>query len=94
MSINILVTEDESIVRKDIERSLIGRDGVRVERLPEAGWSSLLRPALLKVIVVEPQALSVAGLYRYIRFMRRSGQDAGQKRDLAKRAFVIAPLLV
>jgi lipopolysaccharide export system permease protein len=84
---------DGNWVLKDIERSLIGRDGVRVERLPEAGWSSLLRPALLKVIVVEPQALSVAGLYRYIRFMRRSGQDAGRY-EVAFWGKLVQPLLI
>ena len=84
---------DGGWVLQDIERSLISRERVRVERLPEAGWSSLLRPALLKVIVVEPQALSVWGLYRYIRFMRGSGQDAGRY-EVALWGKLVQPLLI
>ncbi|NBC12897.1 MAG: LPS export ABC transporter permease LptG [Gammaproteobacteria bacterium] len=84
---------DGSWVLKNIQRSLIGRDGVRVERLVETGWSSLLRPALLKVIVVEPQALSVWGLYRYIRFMGRTGQDAGRY-EVAFWGKLVQPLLI
>lgn len=84
---------DGGWVLQDIERSVISRDGVRVERLAEAGWSSLLRPELLKVIVVEPQALSVWGLYRYIRFMQGSGQDAGRY-EVAFWGKLVQPLLV
>ncbi len=84
---------DGGWVLKNIERSLISGDGVRVERLAETAWSSLLRPALLKVIVVEPQALSVWGLYRYIRFMGRTGQDAGRY-EVAFWGKLVQPLLI
>jgi lipopolysaccharide export system permease protein len=87
------VFRDGAWMLRDIERSLIGADGVRVERLAEAGWSSLLRPSLLKVIVVEPQALSAWGLYRYIRFMNRSGQDAGRY-EVAFWGKLVQPVLI
>lgn len=87
------VYQDGGWVLRDIERSIISRDGVQVERVPEAGWSSLLRPSLLEVIVVEPQALSVWGLYRYIRFMGRSGQDAGRY-EVAFWGKLVQPLLI
>ncbi len=84
---------DGGWILQDIERSLIAEDGVTVERMDEAGWSSLLRPSLLKVIVVEPQALSVWGLYRYIRYMNRSGQDAGRY-EVAFWGKLVQPLLI
>ncbi len=87
------VYRDGGWVLMGIERSLISRDGIRVERLVEAGWSSLLRPSLLKVIVVEPQALSVLGLHRYIQFMGRSGQDAGRY-EVAFWGKLVQPLLI
>jgi lipopolysaccharide export system permease protein len=87
------VFRDGGWLLKDIERSLISADAVRIEQQDEARWSSLLRPALLKVIVVEPQALSVWGLYRYIRFMHRSGQDAGRY-EVAFWGKLVQPLLI
>lgn len=64
-------------VLQDIERSRVYPDRVEVERIDSATWSSLLSPALLEVIVVEPQVLPVWGLYRYVRYMQRTDQDAG-----------------
>ncbi len=87
------VYRDGGWVLQDIERSLITDQGVTVERMDEAGWSSLLRPSLLKVIVVEPQALSVWGLYRYIRYLGRSGQDAGRY-EVALWGKLVQPLLI
>jgi lipopolysaccharide export system permease protein len=80
-------------VLQGIERSLIGDDGVTVEHLEEAGWSSLLKPSLLKVIVVEPQALSVWGLHRYIQYLSRSGQDPGRY-EVALWGKLVQPLLI
>ncbi len=80
-------------VLMDIERSLVSRDGVRAERLEETGWESLLRPSLLEVIVVEPHALSVLGLLRYIRFMQQSGQDSGRY-EVALWGKLVQPVLI
>jgi len=66
-----------SWVLEGIARSTIGDERVEVSRLDQAGWSSLLDPALLKIVVVEPQVLSVWDLLRYVRYMVANGQDAG-----------------
>jgi lipopolysaccharide export system permease protein len=87
------VFRDGVWVLKDIERSLISREGVTVERMEESDWTSLLRPSLLKVIVVEPHALSVLGLYRYIEFMRSSGQEAGRY-EVALWGKLVQPILI
>ncbi|GAB0150226.1 MULTISPECIES: LPS export ABC transporter permease LptG [Marichromatium] len=68
---------DDGWVLQGIARSRVRPDGVEVERIAQARWDSMLDPGLLKVVVAEPQALPVWGLYKYIRFMRVNGQDAG-----------------
>jgi lipopolysaccharide export system permease protein len=59
-----------------IARSRAGPEGVEVERMERAGWSSMLDPGLLKLVVVDPKMLPAWGLWRYIRFMRVNEQDA------------------
>ena len=77
----------------EIERSRIGSERVEVERFERARWDSLLNPRLLEVIVVEPQVLSLWGLYRYLRYMQQSGQDAGAY-AVAFWAKLVQPLLI
>ena len=62
---------------EDIKRSRVTAEGVDVERVDQAEWDSVLDPGLLKVVVVDPQALPVWGLYKYVRFMALNKQDAG-----------------
>jgi lipopolysaccharide export system permease protein len=64
-------------VLEGISRSEVSEDGVSVSRLEQTGWDSLLSPALLKVVILEPHSLPVWGLYRYVRYMAANGQDAG-----------------
>ncbi len=80
-------------VLEGLERSRISADGIEVERMDAAGWSSLLSPRLLKVIVVEPHALPVWGLFRYIAFMKTNGQDAGPY-EVAFWGKIVHPFLV
>lgn len=85
--------QDGRWVLTDIERSRIGLEGVEVERLERARWESLLSPRLLEVIVVEPNALSVWGLYRYLRYMHQTEQDAGAH-EVAFWSKIVQPLLI
>ncbi|AUB81280.1 LPS export ABC transporter permease LptG [Candidatus Thiodictyon syntrophicum] len=63
-------------VLEGLSRSRVSMDGVQVERLPNAVWSSLLNPGILEVVVVDPRILPVWGLWKYIRFMTVNAQDA------------------
>lgn len=76
-----------------IRRSRIGTDGVEVEYFEQARWESLLNPRLLEVLVVEPQALSVWGLHRYLDYMRETEQDAGAH-AVAFWGKLVQPLLI
>lgn len=64
-------------VLEGIALSRVDGEGVKVERVEQAEWDSLLDPDLLKVVVADPRALPVWGLYKYIRFMSINKQDAG-----------------
>jgi len=59
-----------------IALSRVDGEGVKVERVEHAEWDSMLDPGLLKVVVADPRALPVWGLYKYIRFMSVNKQDA------------------
>jgi lipopolysaccharide export system permease protein len=76
-----------------ISRSKISEDGVQVSRVTSASWDSLLDPALLNVVLVDPQALPVWGLFRYVRFMAANNQDAGAY-GVAFWGKVVHPLLI
>lgn len=63
-------------ILEGIARSRAGPGGVEVERVERSGWSSMLDPGLLKLVVVDPKMLPAWGLWRYIRFMTVNEQDA------------------
>jgi len=68
--------EDGRWVLEGIALSRVDGEGVKVERVEHAEWDSMLDPGLLKVVVADPRALPVWGLYKYIRFMSVNKQDA------------------
>jgi lipopolysaccharide export system permease protein len=80
-------------VLEGISRSLIRADRVETSRVDRASWSSLLDPALLRIIVVEPQMLPVWGLLRYVRYMEANSQDA-RPYKVALWGKVIHPFLI
>lgn len=80
-------------VLEDISRSDISPDGVEVTRTTQTGWNSLLDPGLLTVVIVEPHALPIWGLIRYVRYMTESGQEAGAY-EVALWGKVVHPLLI
>ncbi|MEY6433264.1 LPS export ABC transporter permease LptG [Thioalkalicoccus limnaeus] len=78
---------------EEIARSHVSPEGVQVERIDLARWDSLLDPRLLEVIVVEPQALPVWDLYRYIRYLDTTEQDA-RAYQIALWAKIAYPVLI
>lgn len=85
--------DDGEWVLKDIARSHLGTDQVRVEHLQQDRWQSLIDPAMLRLLVADPHALSILGLWRYLRFLQRSDQDSGPYR-VAFWGKLVHPLLV
>lgn len=65
--------------------------GVRTDRPPSLPWATDLQPALLDVVVVDPETLPIADLWRYIGYLERNGLDSGSYR-LALWTKIAAPL--
>lgn len=84
---------DGGWVLEGIERSRASQSGVQVERIENSRWDSMLDPALLKVVVVDPRALPVWSLWKYIRFMTVNEQDASNYRVVFW-GKVVHPLLI
>jgi lipopolysaccharide export system permease protein len=82
-----------SWVLEGISRSRISDDGVEVRRLERTDWESLLDPALLRVVVVEPQILPIWSLMRYVHFMTTNGQDPGAY-EVAMWNKIVHPFLI
>ncbi|OCA52585.1 LPS export ABC transporter permease LptG [Photorhabdus namnaonensis] len=58
-----------------------------------ADWKILLTPEQLNVVALEPEALSISGLYQYIKYLKQSGQESGRYQlNMWKKIF--APLSV
>jgi lipopolysaccharide export system permease protein len=84
---------DGSWILDDVARSRIFDDRVEAERLPQEDWTSRISPALLEVVVVQPQMLSIWGLHRYIRYMKANDQDA-RSYEVAFWGKVVQPFLI
>jgi lipopolysaccharide export system permease protein len=76
-----------------IARSEISPERVRVTHMASATWDSTLDPGLLDVALIEPEALPIWRLFRYVRFMATNNQDAGPY-AVAFWGKVVHPLLI
>jgi len=75
----------------DVQRGELGGERFEVIRAERLEWPSLLSPELLSVVTIDPEDLSARDLYRYARYMRNNGLDAGSY-ELAFWQRVFAPL--
>lgn len=66
---------DRQWLLENIRQSVIGENGVTGRSMPRATWESLLDPEMLNLVIVQPQYLTVWGLFRYINFMRQNNQN-------------------
>ena len=53
-------------------------DHTEVVRAPEERWDVQLTPQLLGTVVMEPEALSITGLWRYIHYLGEQGLNNGR----------------
>ncbi|TAN49331.1 MAG: LPS export ABC transporter permease LptG [Methylococcaceae bacterium] len=76
---------------RGISRSELLKDRVNVTTTDEAEWGSLLDPALLSVVVINPENLSISDLLRYIVHMRNNSQNT-QPYELALWGRLVTPV--
>jgi lipopolysaccharide export system permease protein len=59
---------------KDVEKNFFQPTQVSREYLPTLTWDALLKPELIKIVVIRPNKLSSIGLYKYINYLKQNGQ--------------------
>ncbi len=60
----------------DVAETWLTPERVRVRTQAQTPWPALIQPELLAVLAVEPQALSLVGLTRYIDYLQTSSLNA------------------
>ena len=63
-------------VLQNIAQTELDADGIQKRTLPEAAWSSILKPDLLQMVTINPDSLSIWNLIKYSRFLNSNGQNA------------------
>lgn len=78
---------------RDVSRTEFGDQEARVVEMAETVWTGALSPELLRLFVLEADALSSAGLLRLIHYLRENNLDSSAYAlALARKA--VAPLTV
>ena len=67
---------DERWLLEDVVQTSFEGSQVRVTRIPQIHWTSVLTPALLSVLLVDPQQRSARDLYYYVQHLRENRQQA------------------
>jgi len=76
-----------------LSQSEITVEGIKTRTFEQAQWDSLLSPALISLIVVNPLQLSVRDLYGYYRYLNDNGQDSARY-ELAFWSRLVLPISI
>jgi len=76
-----------------LTQSQISLQGIKTRTFERAQWDSLLSPALINLIVVNPLQLSIRDLYGYYRYLVDNGQEA-DRYELAFWARIMLPVSI
>jgi lipopolysaccharide export system permease protein len=80
-------------VLENIRQSEFLPEEVRTRTLRRAVWKSFLDPALVDMLMVDPNVLPLWDLYRYITFLQENGQQAAEY-EVAFWGKIVTPLVV
>jgi lipopolysaccharide export system permease protein len=61
---------------ENIWQTTIDGETIQKRHLTRAAWESLLDPEMLNLIIIEPQYLSLVGLFNYIKYLNDNSQDS------------------
>ena len=67
--------KDERWLLEDVVQTIFDDTQVRVARLAQIHWTSVLTPSLMSVLLVDPQQRSVRDLYYYVQHLRENRQQ-------------------
>lgn len=63
---------------EEVEKNLMTSTHVTRQYLEKTTWEAVLKPELIKIVVIRPDKLSSQGLYKYIQYLRQNGQNTEQ----------------
>ena len=63
---------------KQVEKDHIQANQVTREYLESTTWNAILKPELIKIVVIHPHQLSSLGLYKYIQYLKHNEQQTAQ----------------
>lgn len=75
----------------DVSQTVFEKNRAKVNRLPEAIWQSAINPEILGVLLVLPERMSVASLYRHIGHLK-DNQVRTQRYEIAMWKKLVYPL--
>ncbi len=70
--------DGEQWLLKNVTRYDVDDQALQKHKVDELPWRTLLDPALINVVSVDPDTLPVWKLYNYIDYLRENGLDSGQ----------------
>ena len=69
---------DDHWLLENLTQTLVSETGVTTTRLDAAIWESDLQPVMFDSVIIEPQRLTLKGLYQYIHFLEQNAQDTSR----------------
>lgn len=72
------IYQDDHWLLEDVRTTRFFGDRTEATAVPRERWETQLSPQLLNILVLDPIDLSISGLWRYVRFLKGQGSDAGQ----------------
>ncbi len=63
---------------EQVETLRISPSQITREFLENTSWNAILKPELVKIVVIPPDKLSSWGLYKYIEYLKQNGQRTAQ----------------
>lgn len=90
---NKAVYENGQWVLRGITQSDISVKGIKSRNFEGAQWDSILSPALLNIVLIDPLRISIRDLYSYSTYLRENGQDAARY-ELALWARLLMPVAI
>jgi lipopolysaccharide export system permease protein len=83
--------EDGEWILSDVVQSTVNPEGIKINAVSYARWTSKLNPGMVNVVVVPPEFLAIWGLLEYIDYLETNRQATSQY-ELAFWMKVIMPI--
>ena len=90
---NRAIYQQEQWLLEDVRESQFVGDHLQQRVAKRQPWSTQLSPELLNILVLDPDDLSIAGLWRYAHFLRAQHSNSGEY-ELAFWNKVLQPLAI